>query len=69
MTGYIFELYEDGTLGGSGGRSVHVVRVKDPFGEYIGEVRSLSAEDSLMLALRLKKGDKGRYAADHGLCA
>ncbi len=69
MTGYKFELYEDGTLGGCGGRAVHVVRVTDPYGEYIGEVRSLSAEDSLMLALRLKKGDKGRYATDHGLCA
>lgn len=65
MTGYKYEVWSDST----GERTLHVVRVTDPFNEFIGEVKSLSEETSLRLAHELKKGDRGRYAADHGLCA
>ena len=65
MTGYKYEVWEDCT----GDRSVFCARVTDPFGELIGEVKSLSENTTLRLANELKKGDKGRYASDHGLCA
>lgn len=63
MTGYKFEMWADSTTGSN----LHVVRVTDPYGELIGEVRSLAEETSLRLAHELKKGDKGRYATDHGI--
>jgi hypothetical protein len=69
MTGYTFEVWADHTMSGADGRAVYVARVADPFGLVIGEVRSLSEDTTLRLANELKKGDKGRYAADHGLCA
>ena len=65
MTGYKYEVWADAT----GDRTLYVTRVTDPLGELVGEVKSLSEETSLRLANELKKGDKGRYAADHGLCA
>lgn len=69
MTGYTFEVWTDHTVSEADGRAVHVARVKDPFGLVIGEVRSLSEDTTLRLANELKKGDGGRYASDHGLCA
>lgn len=63
MTGYRFEMWGDSTSG----TTLYVVRVTDPYGELIGEVRSLAEETSLRLAHELKKGDKGRYALDHGI--
>ena len=63
MTGYRFEMWADSTAG----PNFHVVRVTDPYGELIGEVRSLTEETSLKLAHELKKGDNGRYATDHGI--
>lgn len=63
MTGYKFEMWVDST----NGSLLHVVKVTDPCGEMIGEIRSLFEETSLRLAHELKKGDKGRFAADHGL--
>lgn len=65
MTGYLFEMWTDST----GASTVYVVRVMDPYGQIIGEVRSLSEETSLKLAHELKKGDRGRFAADHGIIA
>lgn len=65
MTGYKYEVWEDR----AGDRSLFCARVTDPFGELIGEVKSLSEDTTLRLACELKKGDRGRYAADHGLCA
>lgn len=63
MTGYKFEMWADSTSDSL----LHVVKVTDPYGELIGEVRSLTEEMSLRLAHELKKGDKGRFAADHGI--
>jgi len=65
MTGYRYEVWEDSTSG----RTLYCAKVLDPFDEFIGEVKSLSEGTTLRLANELKKGDKGRYAADHGLCA
>lgn len=65
MTGYKFEMWADSTSD----PTLYIVRVTDPFNYPVGEVRSLSEEVSLRLAHELKKGDRGRYAADHGLCA
>lgn len=65
MTGYKYEVWADSTSG----TQLYVARVTDPYGELVGEVKSLSEETSLRLAHELKKGDRGRYAADHGLCA
>lgn len=69
MTGYTFEVWADHTIDGADGRPMHVARVTDPFGLAIGEVRSLSEDTTLRLANELKKSDKGRYSADHSLCA
>jgi hypothetical protein len=63
MSGYQFQMWADST----GESTLHVVRVTDPYGELIGEVKSLSEETSLKLAHELKKGDKGRYAVAHGI--
>ena len=65
MTGYKYEVWEDHTAD----RSLFCARVTDPFGELVGEVKSLSEDTTLRLACELKKGDRKRYAADHGLCA
>jgi len=65
MSGYKYEVWSDMT----GDREVYCARVTDPFGEFIGEVKSLAEFTTLRLAHELKKGDSGRYAADHGLCA
>lgn len=65
MTGYRFEVWADATADST----MFVTRVTDPMGLVIGEVRALTEDTSLRLAHELKKGDKGRYAADHGLCA
>lgn len=65
MTGYKYEVWEDHTEA----RIFFCARVTDPFGELIGEVKSLSENTTLRLANELKKGDKGRYASDHSLCA
>lgn len=69
MRGYTFEVWADHTMEKADGRPVHVARVTDPFGLLVGEVRSLSEDTTLRLANELKKGDTGRYASDHGLCA
>jgi len=61
VTGYKFELWADST----NGPILHVVKVTDPYGELIGEVRSRTEETSLKLAHELKKEDHGRYCADH----
>lgn len=65
MTGYRFEIWADATADST----MFVTRVTDPMGYVIGEVRALTEDTSLRLAHELKKGDKGRYASDHGLCA
>ena len=65
MTGYKFEFWADSTSG----PTMHVIRVTDPFGEVVGEVRSLAEETSLRLAHELKKADGPRFSLDHGLCA
>jgi hypothetical protein len=65
MTGYKYEVWEDRT----GDRGIFCARVTDPFGEFIGEVKGISEWQVLRLAHELKKGDKDRYAGDHGLCA
>lgn len=49
------------------GPNLHVVRVTDPFGELIGEVRTLSEETSLKLAHELKTRDDCRFKCDHGI--
>lgn len=59
MTGYKFEFWADSTCG----TTLHVIRVTDPYGEMIGEVRSLSEEMSLRLAHELKKADGPRFKA------
>lgn len=66
MTGYKYEVWEDHTVPH---RVFFCARVTDPFNELIGEVKTLSEDTTLRLASGLKKGDKGRYASDHGLCA
>lgn len=63
MTGYKFEMWSDST----DGPKLYVVRVTDPFGELIGEVRTLSEETSLKLAHELKTGDDSRFKCDHGI--
>lgn len=63
MTGYKFEMWADSTTGSN----LHAVRVTDPYGEPIGEVRSLTEEMSLRLAHELKKADGSRFKADHGI--
>lgn len=63
MSGYMFEMWADSTSGSH----LFIVRVTDPYGEFIGEVKSLTEETSLRLAHELKKGDRGRYAAAHGI--
>lgn len=65
MTGYRFEVWADYTSE----IPLYVTVVTDPMGMVIGEVRALTEDTSLRLAHELKKGDTGRYAADHGLCA
>jgi hypothetical protein len=65
MTGYKFEFWADATSG----PTMHVIRVTDPNGEVVGEVRSLAEETSLRLAHELKKADRSRFALDHGFCA
>ncbi len=49
------------------GTTLHVVKITDPYGEQIGEVRSLTEETSLELAHELKKRDAGRFSINHGL--
>ena len=49
----------------TGGPTLHVVKVTDPYGELVGEVRSRTEETSLKLAHELRKEDRGRYHADH----
>jgi hypothetical protein len=63
ITGYTFEMWADSTAE----TSVYLVRVTDPFGELVGEVKSLSEETSLRLAHELKKADSPRFRADHGI--
>lgn len=63
MTGYKFEMWADSTAG----PNLYVVRVTDPYGEQIGEVRSLAEEMSLRLAHELKKADSSRFAANYGV--
>ena len=63
MTGYKYEVWADSTSG----ETFHIVRVTDPYGEVVGEVKSLSEETSLRLAHELKKSDRGRFATAHGL--
>jgi hypothetical protein len=63
MTGYKFEMWADSTAG----PNLHVIRITDPYGELIGEVRSLAEETSLRLAHELKKADSSRFKTDHGI--
>lgn len=63
MTGYKYEVWSEVT----GVREVYCARVTDPFGEFIGEVKSLEEFTTLGIAHELKKGDTGRYKMEHGV--
>ena len=63
MTGYMLEMWTDATQD----PALFIVRVTDPYGELIGEVKSLTEETSLRLAHELKKNDTGRFRAAHGI--
>jgi hypothetical protein len=56
MTGYKFEFWADATTN----TTFYVIKVTDPHGDTIGEVRSLAEETSLRLAYELKKADGTR---------
>ena len=62
MTVYKFEFWVDSTSD----TSFHVIKVTDPYGETIGEVKTLAEETSLRLAHELKKADSTRFAIAHG---
>lgn len=63
MTGYKYEVWADAT----GDRTLYCARVTDPFGEFIGEVKSLAEFTTLRMAYELKKGDTDRYKMEHGV--
>lgn len=64
MTGYKYEVWQDAT---QPGRVFSCVRVTDPEGELVGEVRGMSELQVLRLAHELKKDDSPRFKAEHGL--
>jgi hypothetical protein len=59
----MLEMWTDATQDST----LFIVRVTDPYGELIGEVKSLTEETSLRLAHELKKNDTGRFRAAHGI--
>jgi hypothetical protein len=63
MKGYTFEMWTDATQT----PALSIVRVTDPYDYLIGEVKSLTEETSLRLAHELKKNDRNRFRADHGI--
>jgi hypothetical protein len=63
MTGYKYEVWSDSTES----RTFHCIRVTDPYGELIGEVKGISEWDVLRLAYELKKNDGPRFKAEHGI--
>lgn len=63
MTGYKYEVWADATQD----RTFHCVRVTDPYGELIGEVKGISEWQVLRLAHELKKDDSSRFKAEHGI--
>lgn len=63
MTGYKYEVWVDAT----GHREIYCARVTDPFGEFVGEVKSLAEFTALRMAHELKKGDPRRYKLEHGV--